>query len=104
VELVSGCSVNWEENWKTLSQSWFYFPTTLLTILTISILFKKPLTSILLTLLPFDEKKQRNLKLKMGHFELESQVVAKVQERAEAIALLERVRGSKDLKKVDTPQ
>ncbi|NJR52511.1 MAG: hypothetical protein HC780_26005 [Leptolyngbyaceae cyanobacterium CSU_1_3] len=57
-----------------------------LTILTISILFRKPLTSILLTLLPLDEKKQRNLKLKMGHFELESQVVAKVQERAEAIA------------------
>ena len=40
-----------------------------LTILAISILFKKPLTSILLTLLPLDEKKQRNLKLKMGHFE-----------------------------------
>ncbi len=57
-----------------------------LTILTISILFKKPLTSILFTLLPIDEKKQRNLKFKMGHFELESQVVAKAQERAEAIA------------------
>ena len=49
-------------------------------------IFQKPLTSILLTLLPLDEKKQRNLKLKKGHFELESQVVAKAQERAEAIA------------------
>jgi Tfp pilus assembly pilus retraction ATPase PilT len=30
VEPVSGCSVNLAENWKTLSRSCFYFPTTLL--------------------------------------------------------------------------
>lgn len=57
-----------------------------ITILVIALLFRKPLTSLLFALLPADYKRQRNLKFKLGKFELESQVAAKVQERAEAIA------------------
>ncbi|MDK3158266.1 hypothetical protein QPK87_17070 [Kamptonema cortianum] len=57
-----------------------------LTILVIALLFRNPITNILFALLPSDYKRQRNLKFKVGQFELESQVVAKVQERAEAIA------------------
>ena len=55
-------------------------------ILTISLIFRRPLISAVSALLPDEKKKQRNLKLKLGSFEIESQIEAKAQERLQAIA------------------
>ena len=57
-----------------------------ITVLTITFMFRKSIAGILSTLLPQRNNPQRSLKLKMGQFELESQIIAKAKEQAEAIA------------------
>jgi hypothetical protein len=54
-------------------------------ILTIAFLFRRPLIALVSSLTP-EGKRNRNFKFKIGSFELESQLVAKTQERIKAIA------------------
>jgi hypothetical protein len=55
-------------------------------ILVIALVFRQPIVSSLGTLFRGGEQKGRNIRFKLGSFELESQVVAKVQERIQTIA------------------
>jgi len=55
-------------------------------ILAIVLKFRHPLTSAISALIPDENKKPRNLKLKLGSFELESRLEAITQERIKAIA------------------
>ena len=57
-----------------------------ITLLIIALIFRRPLTSIISALLPDEKRKQRNIKLKFGNFEMESQLEALAQERIKAIA------------------
>lgn len=57
-----------------------------ITVLTIAFMFRTSITKILSALLPHQNSPQRNLRLKMGQFELESQIIARAREQAEAIA------------------
>lgn len=55
-------------------------------ILTIALIFRRPIISVIGALISGEDKRHRNLKLKFGSFELESQLDAIAQERMKVIA------------------
>ena len=55
-------------------------------ILTIAFMFRRSITTLVDVLIPSLDKRQRNLKLKVGSFELESRLDSITQERMKAIA------------------